>query len=53
MIKIKDPRQVELFDRYEELLGPQTYRRMKEGWHGCIRESILLLLSNTVEKFSD
>ena len=52
MIKIKDPRQVELFDRFAELLGPSAYRRMKEGWQGCFRECILYLLSDTVEKFS-
>lgn len=53
MIKIKDPREVELFDRFAELLGPSAYRRMKEGWQGCFRGCILFLLSDTVEKFSD
>ncbi len=52
MIKIKDPRQVELFDRFTELLGSATYRRMKDGWYGCFRECILFLLADTVEKFS-
>ncbi|MDD4466188.1 MAG: transposase [Dehalococcoidales bacterium] len=53
MIKIKDPRQPELFDRFSELLGPSAYKRMKNGWHGCFRECILYLLSVVVEKFSD
>lgn len=53
MIKIKDPRQVELFDRFSELLGPSAYRRMKTGWQGCFRECILHLLSVVVEGFSD
>lgn len=52
MIRIKDPREVELFDRFAELLGPSAYRWMKEGWQGCFRECILFLLSGTVEKFS-
>ena len=52
MIKTKDPRQGELFDRFSELLGSASYRRMKEGWHGCFRECILYLLTSTVEKFS-
>ena len=52
MIRIKDPREVELFDRFAELLGPSAYRRMKEGRQGGFRECILYLLSDTVEKFS-
>lgn len=52
MIKTKDPRQGELFDRFSELLGSASYRRMKEGWHGCFRECILYLLTSTVENFS-
>lgn len=52
MIRIKDPREVELFDRFAELLGPSAYRRMKDGWQGCFRECILFLLASTVEKFS-
>lgn len=53
MIRIKDPREVELFDRFAELLGPSAYRRMKEGWQGGFRACILYLLSSTVEKFAD
>ena len=34
MIRIKDPREAELFDRFAELLGPSAYRRMKAGWQG-------------------
>lgn len=52
MIKIKDPRQAELFDRFSELLGPSAYQRMKKGWQGCFRECILYLLSVVVERFS-
>jgi|GEM_PF-1732763 len=53
MIRIKDPLEVELFDRFTELLEPSAYRRMKAGWQGCFREGILYLLSSTVAKFTD
>jgi len=53
MINLKDPRQVDLFDRYSELLVPSAYRRLKEGWHGCFRDVILYLLSNPVEKLAE
>lgn len=52
MIKIKDPRQTELFDRFSELLGSSAYRRMKDGWQGCFRECILYLLLEVVKKFA-
>lgn len=40
MINLKDPRQLDLFDRYSELLGPSAYRRLKEGWQGHFRDVI-------------
>ena len=52
MIKIKDPRQAELFDRFAELLGPAAYQRMKKGWQGCFRECILYLLTEVVKTFA-
>ena len=53
MIKIKDPPQMELFDRFAELPGPSACRRMENGWQGCSRERILYLLTGTVKKISD
>ncbi|MBN2640309.1 MAG: hypothetical protein JXR78_01510 [Victivallales bacterium] len=52
MIKIKDPRQTEMLDRFSVLLGPAAYRRMKEGWQGCFRECILYLRLEVVGKLA-
>lgn len=47
----KDPSQTQLFDMWEQALGPVAYRKIRNDWPGVFREVILQLMP--VEKVAE
>jgi hypothetical protein len=44
MKHVVDPRQTNLFDRFQRIFSPVAYRRIENGWQGVFRHAILELM---------
>ena len=44
MRKIVNPKQIQLFDRFDSVLTPKTRKRLLDGWPGVFRHIILELM---------